>query len=221
MSELLKLAKNGDKIALNKLVIKYLHITKKVASRYTGLGIDKTDLEQEGVFGIYAAIDSFDDSKGCAFETYATRRVFTIVDEYVLKNMQIQTIPLYELKLMRAKQNRIDAMKVLRPSDEKIDESHFSVKNSAIVNENDGDKRAFGVTENVLNAGKEESSDFSIYLLQTKEALARLGKSGSILHEAFVNEKPVSRIACDHGMSSYKVNLAIDSGIRSLRSELS
>tara|TARA_B100000749_G_C18444670_1_gene473717 strand:+ start:1421 stop:2086 length:666 start_codon:yes stop_codon:yes gene_type:complete len=221
MSELLKLAKNGDKKALNNLVTQHLHITKKVASRYAGLGIDNRDLEQEGVFGIYAAINSFDDTKGCSFETYATRRVFTIVDEYVLKNMQIQVIPLYELKQMRAKQNRIDAMKVLRPSDEKIDETQFSLKNSSIVNEADENNRNYAITDNALCEDKIESSDFSVYLLQTKEAIARLGKSGSLIHEAVINEKPVSRIASDHGISSYKVNLAIKSGMSSLKSELS
>ena len=65
--ELAVKAKNGDKLAKNKIVTSNLRFVVNVAKKYQNHGLDLTDLISEGNIGLLTAIEKFDISKGYHF----------------------------------------------------------------------------------------------------------------------------------------------------------
>ncbi|MCQ2586781.1 MAG: RNA polymerase sigma factor RpoD/SigA [Treponema sp.] len=70
-TELALKAKNGDKLAKNKIVNSNLRFVVKVAKKYQNHGLELIDLISEGNVGLLTAIDKFDVSKGYHFISYA------------------------------------------------------------------------------------------------------------------------------------------------------
>jgi RNA polymerase primary sigma factor len=68
---LMKLAKEGDIEARNKIVSSNLRFVFEIAKKYRGNGVDIADLISEGNKGIMKAIDKFDMTKDVKFFTYA------------------------------------------------------------------------------------------------------------------------------------------------------
>ena len=66
-----KRIKEGDKIALNKLITSNLRFVISVAKQYQGQGIDLIDLIQYGNEGLIEAANKFDVDKGFKFISYA------------------------------------------------------------------------------------------------------------------------------------------------------
>ncbi len=70
-TELVRLAKSGDKNALEELCILNGGLVKSIAVRFMGRGCAYEDLFQIGNIGLIKAVRSFDESYGNAFSTYA------------------------------------------------------------------------------------------------------------------------------------------------------
>ncbi|MBX0311876.1 MAG: RNA polymerase sigma factor RpoD/SigA [Sulfurihydrogenibium sp.] len=68
---LLKRIKEGDKEALQKLIISNLRFVINIAKRYAGYGIPFSDLISAGNIGLVEAAKKFDASKGVRFISYA------------------------------------------------------------------------------------------------------------------------------------------------------
>lgn len=81
--ELVDMAKQGDKYAINKLIEKYSIIVKAKAKTYFLVGADKEDIIQEGLIGLYKAIRDYDEDKTCSFRHFAdicvTRQIITAI----------------------------------------------------------------------------------------------------------------------------------------------
>lgn len=73
--ELVRLAKSGDKNALESLLCENAGLIKSVALRFQGRGQDAEDLIQIGSIGMMKAVRGFDESFGVAFSTYAVHMV--------------------------------------------------------------------------------------------------------------------------------------------------
>lgn len=73
--ELLSLAKAKDSVAVEQVLAKYKHLVVAIARKYFLIGGDKEDLIQEGMIGLFKAVNSFDDSKNDNFSSYATMLV--------------------------------------------------------------------------------------------------------------------------------------------------
>lgn len=69
--ELLKLARDGDKSAKDRLVCENTPLVYSVVRRFISWGYDVNDLFQIGVIGLIKAIDKFDFSYEVQFSTYA------------------------------------------------------------------------------------------------------------------------------------------------------
>ena len=63
---------DGDIKARNQLVLSHQRLIGKMASRFSGTGVEFSDLFNEGILGLISAADKFDMSRGCRFSTYAS-----------------------------------------------------------------------------------------------------------------------------------------------------
>ena len=61
----------GDRVAEERLVIRYNRLVRVCARPYFLAGGDSEDLIQEGMVGLLAAIREYDPSKAASFRTYA------------------------------------------------------------------------------------------------------------------------------------------------------
>lgn len=68
---LLKSAKGGNKKAEKQLIEAHVRMVFNIAKRYKGLGVEFTDLIQEGNLGLYEALNRFDNKKEVRFCVYA------------------------------------------------------------------------------------------------------------------------------------------------------
>ena len=68
---LCRLAASGDRVAEERLVMRYNRLVRMCARPYFLAGGDSEDLIQEGMVGLLAAIREYDSSKAAVFRTYA------------------------------------------------------------------------------------------------------------------------------------------------------
>ena len=69
--ELIKLAKNEDKLALESLIERYKETVNMKVSKYYINGAEKEDLIQEGLIGLFKAVKSYSDEKDNSFKSFA------------------------------------------------------------------------------------------------------------------------------------------------------
>lgn len=80
---LLRDSKRGDEKAKEKLVILNSGLVNSIATRFVGRGTDIEDLRELGMLGLIKAIESFDESRGCAFSTYAVPLIFGEIRKFL------------------------------------------------------------------------------------------------------------------------------------------
>lgn len=69
--ELIERIQNNDKSALNFLLGKYKELVYMKSSKYFIIGAERDDIFQEGMIGLYKAIQSFKEDKQNSFKTFA------------------------------------------------------------------------------------------------------------------------------------------------------
>lgn len=78
-------AQAGNQNSLNQIVIHHQRLVASIAHSYAEKGgnvLNKDDLMQEGYLGLLRAVTLFDPAKGCAFSTYAYRRVRAAMGDF-------------------------------------------------------------------------------------------------------------------------------------------
>ena len=96
--ELIELIKSGDKYAIDFLIEKYKDLVNMKVSKYFMIGAEKEDIIQEGMIGLFKAIQSFNSEKQNSFKTFAglciERQMITAVKKRSVRSMsQIQPAP--------------------------------------------------------------------------------------------------------------------------------
>jgi len=94
--ELLKLAKT-DEFAVEKLLTQYKPLVTKIARRYFLVSGDIDDLVQEGMIGLYKAINTFNDSKDASFKTFATLCITRQLQSLIRKENTQKNLMLWDL----------------------------------------------------------------------------------------------------------------------------
>ena len=64
MDTIIQQAKQGDQIAIEQIVADYKGLLRSLANKFYLVGGDKDDLLQEGMIGLFHAIQDFNDQKG-------------------------------------------------------------------------------------------------------------------------------------------------------------
>lgn len=81
--DIVKLAADYDKTALEYILDKYKNLVKVKARSYFIMGADKEDLIQEGMIGLYKAIRDYQPSREASFKVFAdlciTRQMITAI----------------------------------------------------------------------------------------------------------------------------------------------
>lgn len=75
---------------------KYKNFLNGIAYTYSvSTGIDKADLFGEAVLGLSKAISNFDPYRGCSLQTYASRVIKSVLNDYVRRNTYTIFVPPY------------------------------------------------------------------------------------------------------------------------------
>lgn len=69
--ELIALTKKDDKIALDFIIEKYKNLVNMKVGKYFIIGAEKEDIIQEGMIGLFKAIQSYNPEKQNSFKTFA------------------------------------------------------------------------------------------------------------------------------------------------------
>ncbi len=81
--ELIRLAKEGDKNARDKLVSENMGLVYSAARRFTARGCEAEDIVQVGVIGLIKGIDRFDLNINVQFSTYAVAMIIGEIKRYI------------------------------------------------------------------------------------------------------------------------------------------
>lgn len=69
--DLARLAQSGDEAALSELMKRYKTAVRLCSVSAGGSGLEKEDLIQEGMIGLFTAVQTYRAEKGASFRTYA------------------------------------------------------------------------------------------------------------------------------------------------------
>jgi RNA polymerase primary sigma factor len=100
-AELARLAKEGDKDALQKLVKANLRLVIKIARPYAVSDVQYMDLIQEGNMGLMHAAEKFDHKKNVLFCTYAGWWIRQFITRYLAKKRRIVRLPHRKEEMLR------------------------------------------------------------------------------------------------------------------------
>ena len=77
--------KNGDMAARDKLIRHNLRLVAHIVKKYYASSTDQEDLISIGTIGLIKAVNSFDNTKGARFATYAAR----CIENAILSQMRL------------------------------------------------------------------------------------------------------------------------------------
>lgn len=97
--ELAKLAKAGDRAAMDKLVKCNLRFVLTIAKEYQHLA-DFQDLTNEGNIGLIKAVSRFDETKGFKFISYAVWWIRQSMLQYIYENGKLIRLPINKINVI-------------------------------------------------------------------------------------------------------------------------
>jgi RNA polymerase primary sigma factor len=97
--------REGDEAAWEELVRCNLRLVISIARRYTGRGLELTDLIQEGNLGLMRAARRFDAAFGTKFSTYATWWIKQSISRAIADKASLIRIPAYTVDAERSVNN--------------------------------------------------------------------------------------------------------------------
>ena len=82
-SDLIRKSKDGDKDALDALIVENTPLVKSVVRRYSGKNVEYDDLMQLGSMGLLKAIKNFDENFNVRFSTYAVPMIAGEIKRFI------------------------------------------------------------------------------------------------------------------------------------------
>ena len=133
--ELVELSKNGDKRAMEELLLRHAGLVRGIARGFFLVGGETEDLIQEGMIGLYNAIEEYKDT-GKSFKNFAYLCVTRRIMDAVKTSSRKKNSPLNDGVSMAAEEEFADAG--LSPEDLLIlsdDRREFRQKISGVLSD--------------------------------------------------------------------------------------
>lgn len=114
--KIVELIQMGDSNALNYIMNKYNNIVNMKASKFFAVGIEKDDIIQEGLIGLYKATKSYDIEKQNSFKSFANMCIERQLITAVKSANRQKNIPLnsaFSLNTPAYNDGETDALEVL------------------------------------------------------------------------------------------------------------
>lgn len=115
--------RQGDEIALDKLVRANLRFVVSVAKQYQNQGLSLPDLINEGNFGLIKAAKRFDETKGFKFISYAVWWIRQCILQALAEQSRIVRLPLNQIGAMNKINKAINTLEQKyqrEPTDEEL-----------------------------------------------------------------------------------------------------
>lgn len=114
---------NGDRNALDRLVMANLRFVVSVAKKYQYIGLPLTDLINEGNFGLIKAAEKFDHTKGFKFISYAVWWIRQSIMDAAAKTGKTVRVPSNQVGIMlkvRSATEHLEQMLEREPEDYEV-----------------------------------------------------------------------------------------------------
>jgi RNA polymerase primary sigma factor len=233
--------RNGDEVALEKLVLANLRFVISVAKQFQNHGLSLPDLINEGNLGLVRAAKRFDETRGFKFISYAVWWIRQAIIQAISEQTRVVRLPLNRLTSINKISKAIPYLQQeleREPTDDEIAE-HLEMSNDEVIIANKIKPRQISFDKPLSHEGNE---DFNLYdIAQTnnlpspdelfmKESMVTninraLGKlsnrEAEILSLSFgLSDTPVhslQEIALRYNMSSERIRQIRSKGIQKLK----
>ena len=216
---LLKLARDGDGSAREKLISGNLKLVLSVIQRFSSRGENPDDLFQIGCIGLIKAIDNFDITLNVRFSTYAVPMIIGEIRRYLRDNSTLRvsrSLRDTAYRAMQAKENLISENQ-REPSIEEIS-NRLGMKREEVVMALESIVEPVSLYEPVYSDGGDtlyvmdqvgsntDSSDW-IYEILLKEVLEKLSeREKQIVRMRFFEGRTQTETAKEIGISQAQVS---------------
>jgi RNA polymerase nonessential primary-like sigma factor len=95
---LARLARQGDEVARQRMIVANLRLVVMIARRYQHRGLDLNDLVEEGNLGLMHAVEKFDPERGFRFSTYATWWIRQSIERGLMNQARTIRLPIHVAK---------------------------------------------------------------------------------------------------------------------------
>ena len=135
--ELALKARQGDTKALNDLFGKYKNLVNKISRSYFLLGGEFEDIIQEGMIGLYKAIQNFSDNKNASFKTFASMCIkHQIISAIKVASSQKNMVLSSALPISEQNDEEDDSLEIILPSSlPQPDQTVFEKERIAVLQE--------------------------------------------------------------------------------------
>lgn len=227
MTDLIRLAQQGDKEAKDNMVSKNLGLVHSIVRRFENRGGDKEELFQIGCIGLIKAIEKFDLSLELAFSTYAVPMIMGEIRRFLRDDGMVKvsrTLKENGYKISKARNQlvqelgrepsilEIEALTELTKEEIVLAmEANREVESiyQSVVGK-DGDEilliDQLKNTENVYEEPEKEAVINELLVSQLLESLEE--KEREIIYLRYFENKTQCQVAADLGMSQVQVSRA-------------
>lgn len=215
----LRLAKEGDEKAKERLILENTSLIKCIVKRFCGRGVEYDDLFQLGAIGLIKAINNFDESFDVRFSTYAVPMIIGEIKRFLRDDGSIKVSRLIKGLSVKINQYLEELRKAGKESPTVMDiAKHFVVDKDEVVLALGSLNKPLSLYESVNDEGdkkvelidkiasNEKEEDF-IDRLMLERLISELSiRERKIILMRYYGDRTQSEIAKELGVSQVQVS---------------
>lgn len=202
--------------AHDQLVLANLRLVISIARRYRPIGMDLSDIIQEGTIGLMRAADKFDHTLGFKFSTYATWWIRQAITRGLADKGRLVRLPVHvveKLQKISATQNRLRATLDREPTVDEIGRE-VGMEPGAVRGILDVAQEPLSIDQPIGDDGNTDLSGIlDVYAADVAEAVIRSLTNSRIrdaLDSISVDQEATKRGASAHAIDMLKLRYGID-----------